>query len=731
MKRVIRGAVPEGDLEEQLISKIKVPYRRLDSVSNSLQGQDGGAAIYFDGSEIIMASNSQQQSELSLRISNHLCFVASVDYAEPGFVNRVNQSRAQLLKYAHAISDHISNNWYKDFVADLERIESSINASIILVNPGLASYFSKITDPERIAFPPEMVEAIKKGITFIEGSPGVHAELKLTQKILEDGAKDDFASSKQHYIGISKKCCVNCQSAIIAVDKVFSRFPPPSGLPIADEEMPGDTYKIVTRDILAGIRGSDLSFPCAPPSFLEYDGSESPLINGMVAGFRKEFFAERQRVNPAISTIDAAFRENSASLTDRQVMASKMRRTYSLSPTGRERAVEGYVAMMLAKDLDVAEEKAVGSRSAAADNRGAEASALDEFSTTAVAAAPKKKKNKKLAKTDESDDELLSRLIIETQQKRAEELLLMQKRQAEELLIAQHQPIILFYEISDQDITSTQVITELLRGFKEDGIDSLVIVDNNMASYKGSPLKFLENNPVLKEKRLSRDPEIKEIVEIYDTYKQMLSTAGALYITTYNAGTVSGETSETAEYGRRSTAILNERIKDLATRGETDYCHDEQVMGLFREDLTSRIHADRSERIANKIFEECSKTKGVVALLEIADAKTVEQKLVDLGCSNVVSFCVYKNLERLDTDISSHMWRHNQDYAQTQMIPKSIIVNASGREIREVVHDLVRPYLPSPSASLTEHKENFVSKEITRGTARKAASKAVESKSIR
>jgi len=68
----------------------------------------------------------------------------------------------------------------------------------------------------------ELLEAIKQGntaIDFIEGLEGVHAEMKIAEKIFETCSSSEEVKSTKVYIGISKLTCAPCYIAIKALLK--------------------------------------------------------------------------------------------------------------------------------------------------------------------------------------------------------------------------------------------------------------------------------------------------------------------------------------------------------------------------------------------------------------------------------------------------------------------------------------------------------------------------------
>ena len=101
----------------------------------------------------------------------------------------------------------------------IEKITTSIIDSYIPPAPG--------SEPHSTALPQAMVDAIQEGkmehVMFPKGTKpqhqyrDMHAEMKITQRLYDNGlmSKDDF-----FYIGVSRKCCLNCECCIKAINEV-------------------------------------------------------------------------------------------------------------------------------------------------------------------------------------------------------------------------------------------------------------------------------------------------------------------------------------------------------------------------------------------------------------------------------------------------------------------------------------------------------------------------------
>ncbi len=657
------------------VSEINAPYRRLDSLAYMLQGTDKAAAIYFDGTSIKMASNVQEQSELARKVFAHIRLLARADCTEPGFINSFSISRNNLIKYVNTISSSMSQEWYQDFINNLERIENSIYAVKIEGNEQLKNYFPNIVDPKTIAFSPEMLTALQQDITFIVGQEGVHAELKLTQDILDHPSD----ANKQSYIGVSKKCCINCQSAIMAVNQRSAEFNTLRDLFDSSATiMPGAKFRIVTRDILTGTAGSGLSFACAVPNFLLNDES-----------LAEAFLRERNKTisGRTSENISAAFRQNSLPPSDE--VTKMMRRTRSPSPTGRESAVLGYNAILRERKRqnDLNKEFATVAIGPAIEEREKSSYASSAASASAkpgnIAASAKSNskhkadKNKQKVEIDE-DDQFLNEVI------------------AQKLLTQQSQPIIIFYE-RYRDVITVQVVNDLLGEMKEHNIMNLLIHDDGLKQTKVSPLTYYQAEFMKASRMKSRVDEIAFLT--VDAQYRMLSGADRLGIQVHNSSNaIANEVIAISAESTSITRSYNQRLQTLYNVGKSmeESHHDQIIMDIFAVDNNSEYRAKLGKQIADKIFSECSNNSGVTAILDLEDAKAVEKHLKELGCNNVVSIFMYKNVESAMIYMGERMWLYNQDYAQAQMIPNSIVINATDTRAVSEVSDLVKPYIPRP-----------------------------------
>lgn len=68
------------------------------------------------------------------------------------------------------------------------------------------------------AWPVELANILRhrSNIQFLSGKKGVHAELKIMQHLYD---KTKFKSTSRYYVGISKRCCFNCEHVVKAINK--------------------------------------------------------------------------------------------------------------------------------------------------------------------------------------------------------------------------------------------------------------------------------------------------------------------------------------------------------------------------------------------------------------------------------------------------------------------------------------------------------------------------------
>jgi hypothetical protein len=203
---------------QEIKAALSIPpdKRRFDSIAILIQGDAVCGASCFDGDNLLLATNRAEKTELVLRVQQYLKKIAQkssekLDHAV--FWKHINQLKAELINYVrmyvHLFQE--SKTYQERFISALNKVTSSIKYA-----------FQKAHDPA--AFPFKMAEAIRKGkFIFLEPSTttkkkrSLHAEMQIMDYLYLKNRKE-FDSQNQIYLGISKKCCANCEVAIKAVN---------------------------------------------------------------------------------------------------------------------------------------------------------------------------------------------------------------------------------------------------------------------------------------------------------------------------------------------------------------------------------------------------------------------------------------------------------------------------------------------------------------------------------
>jgi len=97
----------------------------------------------------------------------------------------------------------------------IRKIENSIKGA-------KSGDFSEINREQLEAFKNfKHTEKKKSNILFVEPSKGVHAEMQILSKIIEGVEKGEITPPQEIYIGISKRCCLNCHYMLDAANETL------------------------------------------------------------------------------------------------------------------------------------------------------------------------------------------------------------------------------------------------------------------------------------------------------------------------------------------------------------------------------------------------------------------------------------------------------------------------------------------------------------------------------
>lgn len=230
-----RRAMGTGGFEpsaERTSRNPAVGYRRLDSIARLITGNSICSAVAFDGENIIYANNKSTATDLSRRV-----FALLRDVASSG--SRLSEMGARFGMRMEEIVNLTTKGYFSK-----KRREPSLKVSSEYKNR-IISDMNKVicslaVDGDREKrFAPEIISALLRGaIRFVPGTPGrmdvgggrmldsfTHAEMSLLDvAVTEDGFggvpdRRVREGEKPFYLGISKLCCLDCHTAVIALNK--------------------------------------------------------------------------------------------------------------------------------------------------------------------------------------------------------------------------------------------------------------------------------------------------------------------------------------------------------------------------------------------------------------------------------------------------------------------------------------------------------------------------------
>lgn len=227
--------------------------RRFDSIAWLIQGNDTCGAAAFDGKQLLLATNQTEASPLVNAVIHYLQEVAQTSAKSPK-----DESSYKALKAQHVIAMeavvrcakageswgkgnlYMQNRQYREcFHRALKKITCSIRHSYF------KEYLKELLSKHDDTLPSDVLDALQAGrITFISGNQGLHAELKIVEQLKDNPQKI--------YLGISKRCCLECERAIQAFNFVYHG-------------------KIGENVFLARDKGHLSHFPAQVPFFLQND----------------------------------------------------------------------------------------------------------------------------------------------------------------------------------------------------------------------------------------------------------------------------------------------------------------------------------------------------------------------------------------------------------------------------------------------------------------------------
>lgn len=206
---------------ERDVNTISQRNRRLDSLAWLIQGDETCGAAYFDGECLLLATNEHEPLFVH-QVIKHLKHIATQaalkksrgeEYIPKVTKKEFESANSEFYVNATKTIRHLTKDqiFTRDFVDALNKITRSI-------------IYSYLRPKSKKAFPLKLSEIIRNNpgkILFPKnrGYPQyktIHAELKIIQWLI-----DNNRLFRSGYIGVSKKCCVNCSNAITALNRVL------------------------------------------------------------------------------------------------------------------------------------------------------------------------------------------------------------------------------------------------------------------------------------------------------------------------------------------------------------------------------------------------------------------------------------------------------------------------------------------------------------------------------
>ncbi len=193
--------------------------RRFDSLAILIQGNEVCSACCFDGSRIIFANNLGLRTSFFNLVLNYLQAVTQVariqsDYAR--FLQSVGDLKTKLRGFANKQ------------VRLIQTSKIYANRFKIALNKVTRSLYLAYHDSRNPAgFSVEMAEAIRLGqIVFLKKDHRnlqknlPHAELQIVDYVYLH-QKNLLLQGLEIYVGVAKKCCGNCEDAILTLNELM------------------------------------------------------------------------------------------------------------------------------------------------------------------------------------------------------------------------------------------------------------------------------------------------------------------------------------------------------------------------------------------------------------------------------------------------------------------------------------------------------------------------------
>lgn len=243
--------------------------RRLDEIACLIRGNSEVGAACLDGSDLILATNAEQSTPFVNDVINYLSTIADNSYRCNKYISTLNDREEvqkirteqekwcqQLMtNFEQYMMKHVNlliqkhDSYTRFFKRSLTKLTRSIRHTYLgrstakKYKPLQIELADALRDKsKKIIVVPSFVIKNKEGVITDKLNP--HAELKILQALLNRGI-----DGKSYVIGVSKKCCENCEMSMKAVN-----------------DIKGSHINIKVTD-----EGSQAPFPADPPPFLLCD----------------------------------------------------------------------------------------------------------------------------------------------------------------------------------------------------------------------------------------------------------------------------------------------------------------------------------------------------------------------------------------------------------------------------------------------------------------------------
>ncbi|KIE05787.1 hypothetical protein NF27_CT00030 [Candidatus Jidaibacter acanthamoeba] len=205
-----------------------IEIRRLSSLAGLFRGEDVCGAVCFYGNELLISTNSTEESQF---IGDILDYLSEVARQAPTFyngifeaknINEFLEQKSEMIKRSEGtflnkyknLSRGKHSSYYKDLRKYIRKVTDSIIKCYLPIKDDATKY-------EEGALSKQILNILRsKRYQFIKGSERVHAELKILEYILRQHNNLERRIDTLH-IGVSKQCCDNCYKLIDSVNEVI------------------------------------------------------------------------------------------------------------------------------------------------------------------------------------------------------------------------------------------------------------------------------------------------------------------------------------------------------------------------------------------------------------------------------------------------------------------------------------------------------------------------------